>query len=130
MRPALTRSPPVPHSSVERPPFSVPSVPMRPPTLTAFLIALCLIGQPVFAQSTDEAPENARVRLGALRMRPTVSLTNLGIDNNVFNESDLSRPKSDVTMTVTPAADLWMRIGRSTLSGSIREDLVYYQTYA
>ncbi len=57
-------------------------------------------------------------------------LTNAGIDNNVFNETDSAGPKRDFTMTVAPAANLWLRLGPSWLRGNIKEDLVYFQTYS
>jgi hypothetical protein len=61
---------------------------------------------------------------------PTLALTNLGVDNNVFNEPNQADPKSDFTLTVTPAFDLRVRLGRARLTGGFREDLVYYRTYA
>src|SRR6185369_12145710 len=36
----------------------------------------------------------------------------------------------DFTMTITPATDLRLRLGRSRLTGTVKEDFVYYQTYA
>jgi hypothetical protein len=72
----------------------------------------------------------AHVRLGPLLLNPTIALTNLGVDTNVFNEPDQSQPKSDVTLTVTPQTDLWLRMGRGWLTGNVREDMVWYQTYA
>jgi hypothetical protein len=87
---------------------------------------------PLHAQFPEGPPDPAkvRVRIGALWMNPTVSLTNLGVDDNVFNEPEDLSPKRDVTFTVTPATDLWIRMGRSWVSGSIKEDLVWYQKYA
>jgi hypothetical protein len=52
------------------------------------------------------------------------------VDTNVFYEPAQENPKSDFTMTVTPATDLWLRLGRSWLTGTVKEDLVYYQQYA
>jgi hypothetical protein len=54
----------------------------------------------------------------------------MGIDTNVFSEPDQLEPKHDFTMTVTLAANLWLRLGRSGLSATVKEDLVYYQKYA
>lgn len=80
-------------------------------------------------QVTDEDPvANAPIRLGPLGVGPKFSVTNLGWDNNVFNE--VENQKGDFTFTTTPAVDLWLRTGRGrlTLSGSL--DLVYYAEYA
>lgn len=63
-------------------------------------------------------------------MNPTLALTNAGVDANVFNEPDQQVPKRDFAITVTPATDLWLRFGRTWLSGNVREDLVYYNKYA
>ena len=54
-----------------------------------------------------------RVRIGPLWLNPTLSLTNAGIDTNIFNESDADQPKRDFTLTVTPQTDVWLRMGRT-----------------
>jgi hypothetical protein len=102
-------------------------------TRAASTLALLLAAvSPLHAQPPESGPDPAkvRVRVGPLWMNPTVSLTNLGVDDNVFNEPDDLSPKRDVTFTVTPATDLWVRMGRSWVSGAIKEDLVWYQKYA
>src|SRR5262245_56596626 len=86
------------------------------------------------AQSTpgpDGGPDPAtiRIRTGPLAMTPRVELTNLGVDTNVFNEPNDANPKSDFTFTVTPSIDIWLRIGRSWLQTTVREDLVWYQEF-
>jgi putative beta-barrel porin BBP2 len=82
-------------------------------------------------QAPTGEPDPARVRLtiGPLLVNPTISLTNLGVDNNVFNEADQQNPKQDFTVTVTPAADFWLRFGPTWLSAQIKEDLVWYQEF-
>jgi hypothetical protein len=72
----------------------------------------------------------ARMRIGRLFLNPTIGLTKLGVDTNVFNEPDQLEPKRDFTLTVTPQTDLWLRMGRSWVTGKVKEDLVWYQTYA
>ena len=42
-----------------------------------------------------------------------MALSNAGTDTNVFNEA--TDPKKDFTVTVTPATDLWLRLGPSWL---------------
>jgi hypothetical protein len=97
-------------------------------TLTLVLTAVA----PLHAQTSEGGPDPAkvRVRMGPLWMNPTVSLTNLGIDDNIFNEPEDRSPKRDVTFTVTPTTDLWVQMGRTWVSGSIKEELVWYQKYA
>jgi hypothetical protein len=85
------------------------------------------LGVSAFAQAPAGPPENARMRLGPVFLDPTLSLTNAGVDDNVFNDPKSASPKSDATMTVTPKTSFWVRFGPSWLSGSVREDLVYFK---
>ena len=70
------------------------------------------------------------MRLGPLNIDPTIALTNLGVDRNVFNEPTDLNPKSDFTFTAMPAVGVRMRVARTILTASANEDLVWYQTYA
>jgi len=97
--------------------------------LPAFAVLLCLMSASAFGQSPDGASA-FQIHWGPLRVNPTIALTNLGVDDNVFNESDANHPKSDFTMTVTPAADVTLGLGRASVKASIRDDLVYYREYA
>jgi hypothetical protein len=63
-------------------------------------------------------------------MNPSIGISNLGIDQNVFNDTLERGPKQDFTLTVTPKTDLWLRMGRSWLSATINEEVVWYQKYA
>src|SRR5215471_19798646 len=85
--------------------------------------------QPQPPQGSDD-PENVRMRIGPVMLNPTIALTNLGVDNNVFNEPDDQNPKEDFTFTVTPASDVWLRMGSTWLTATIKEDLVWYQKYS
>src|SRR5437867_6344612 len=99
----------------------------------ATLVVLILTAPLARAQTPEPGapdPAKVRVRIGPLSLNPTFALTNAGIDTNIFNEPDQLAPKRDFTMTVTPATDLWLRLGRSCLTGNIKEDLVYYNKYA
>lgn len=75
-------------------------------------------------------PATVRVRIGPLWLNPTLSLTNAGIDTNVFNDSEADQPKRDFTLTVSPQTDVWLRMGRTWVMGNVREDIVWYNTYA
>jgi Putative beta-barrel porin 2 len=100
----------------------------------AAAVAFLVLSSSAAAQQLPAPPsaegEGARVRLGPLWLNPTVSLTNAGIDTNVFNDSDADHPKRDFTMTVTPRTDIWMRLGRTWLGSTIKEDVIWYKTYA
>lgn len=99
--------------------------------ISALTLVLATVA-PLRAQTSEGGPDPARVRvrIGALWMNPSLSLNNLGVDDNVFNESEDLSPKRDVTFTVTPTTDLWVRMGRTWVSGSIKEELVWYQKYS
>jgi hypothetical protein len=78
------------------------------------------------AQDPDPA-EEGRFRLGPLRFTPSIALSNLGVDDNVFNE-DLNA-KRDTTAAVGPAVNLWMHVGRSRLTGLASGQYLYFRTY-
>jgi hypothetical protein len=78
------------------------------------------------AQQSDE-PEEGRFRFGPLRFTPSIVASNVGVDDNVFN--DKLDPKSDTTGALGPAVELWMRAGRSRLSGKLSSQYVYFKTY-
>ena len=95
------------------------------------LLLFVLAAPRAFAQSTNPDPDaQAKVRIGPFSMSPTLALTNMGIDNNVFNEPDQLAPKRDFTVTVTPATDMWLRMGHTWITGNVKSDLVYYKKYA
>jgi hypothetical protein len=66
-------------------------------------------------------------RFGPLGLTPTLAITNLGVDDNIFNEAN--EPKSDFTMTVTPRLQARLRSGKVLLSGAAATGLVYYRKY-
>jgi len=95
-------------------------------TLGAFVTALHVCGVSN-AQVPGAPPENVKMRLGPVFLDPTLSLTNAGVDDNVFNQSSAASPKSDATFTVTPQTNFWLRFGPSWLSGGVSENLVYFK---
>src|SRR5215470_13403090 len=101
---------------------------MKTKALAAALLLWCVA--PAAALAQPEPPSNVRIHIGPLFVNPTLALTNAGVDTNVFNEATVDSPKEDFTLTVTPAANMWLRLGRSWWNAEVREDLVYYQKYA
>ncbi len=79
------------------------------------------------AQQPVDPSETARFRLGPLRFTPAIAVTNLGIDDNVFNES--VNPKRDTTATFGPAVDVWTRLGRARLKARSTGQYVFFKTY-
>jgi hypothetical protein len=100
--------------------------------MSALAVMSCLLAAPALGQTMPDTSgaSDARIQWGPLRVKPTIALTNFGVDSNVFNENDINHPKSDFTMTVTPAAETWLRLGRATVTAGLKEDLVYYQQFA
>lgn len=83
---------------------------------------------PLVAAQTDTDPsESARFRLGALRFTPWIAVSNVGTDNNVFNESE--NPRRDTTAAVGPATNFWLRMGRSRLSGRVSGQYLYFKEF-
>ena len=104
------------------------------PVLLTLLFLLCpasFLLPPASAQTPPPDPDaEANVRFGPLALKSTIALSNLGIDTNVFNQSDAEQPQSDFTMTFSPATDAWLRMGRTWVTGTVGVDWVYYDEFA
>ena len=95
-------------------------------------VAAVLGAHTAFAQTPRDGgpdPSAYAVKLGPLLLQPRVQLSNLGIDTNVFNEPADQNPKADLTATLTPTADLWLRLGPSWLQANVKEDFVWFEKY-
>lgn len=92
-------------------------------------VATSLSAQGILQQPELPDPEaTGRFRLGFIRFTPSITLTNLGIDTNVFNE--LEDPKEDFTVSFGPKAEFWTRLGpRGRAYGSTGLDYQYFQEY-
>lgn len=99
---------------------------------TACLIAALLVpAAAVQAQDLVQDPsETARFHFGAIRFTPHIAMTDLGVDTNVYNETDANDPKRDTTATLGPGVDYWFRLGRAKVAA--KSDLTYtwFQQYA
>jgi hypothetical protein len=100
------------------------------PTTFVLAVSFAALTATAYAQDDGAGPANGpRLRLGPLTLSPMVTLTNIGVDDNVFNRARTDGPQRDFTMTVTPKADWSVRFGRAALTGVLKEDLVYYQRF-
>lgn len=96
---------------------------------SVLVVVLALLPAMVSAQDRPDPRETARIHIGPLYMTPTFQVRQLGVDTNVFNESE--NPKSDFTFTFGPALDLWVPVTRRFLLTTRSEaGLVYFQKYA
>ncbi|MGC4082435.1 MAG: hypothetical protein QM736_10100, partial [Vicinamibacterales bacterium] len=97
---------------------------------TIVLALACLAARVplVHAQDDQVDPYDAtRFHLGPLGITPTIAITNIGTDENVFNDAD--DPKQDTTAAIGPAAQIALRMGRSRLSGRASGQYLYFKTY-
>jgi hypothetical protein len=93
------------------------------------VLIVCVCAVPIHAQQQPEDPiATARIRAGPIGLTPSGTLTNMGIDSNVFN--DAVDPRRDFTFTLSPQVDVWMRAWRSRAQVTGRADLLYYRRYA
>jgi hypothetical protein len=82
--------------------------------------------RPVFAQEPDPVA-TSRIHLGPLGLNPSMRFADVGIDNNVLNET--INPKRDFTFTAEPNLSVLMRTRRGLLSAHGRLDFVYFNRY-
>lgn len=104
----------------------------RPRVIVACIAAFCLHAAAAIAQDLGGEPEpaNVRARIGPLMLNPTLALTNAGVDDNVFNDPASAAPKRDFTLTLTPRTELWLRAGPTWVTGTVKEDINWYQRYS
>lgn len=104
---------------------------MKFSTTCALALSCALFGAvaPVSAQEAEDPFETARFRLGAIRFTPSLEITSLGRDSNVFNEAEQDDPKSDTTAAFGPAVRIWMRPGTTRLSGRFGAQYLYFREY-
>jgi len=95
-------------------------------SVNCLLSSILLLSSSASAQAPDTA--NPTVTVGPLSIRPTFLIKNIGRDDNVFNEE--SDPKSDFTMTISPAALLVFKARRLKVSFTEGVDYVYFKKYA
>jgi hypothetical protein len=80
------------------------------------LASLVATAGTVCAQSA-EAPSDVAVQVGPLALSPVINLTNFGYDSNVFNLDSDNNPQSDITATLTPAVEWWLRLPHARMRG-------------
>jgi len=78
-------------------------------------------------RNDDPAPRG-RMHIGPVGVVPSIALTNLGLDKNVFNASD--NPREDYTATLSPSVSWRLKAGPTRLTVDTGADLAYYQRYA
>lgn len=104
---------------------------MTTPTLRRFSVSAALVllaCAPAAAQTSADPRAEAKAHLGPFYLTPSLVFRDVGIDTNVFNNSD---EKSDFTLTLAPQATIWVPFARrARLTMSLAADLVHYQKYS
>jgi hypothetical protein len=101
---------------------------MRGRVLSCVIAVVSASATPARAQTqAPEAIETMPIHFGALGLRPSISITNVGNDSNVFNEAE--HPQEDFTATVVPRLVARVRGGRMTLSYGSAADMVYFKKF-
>jgi putative beta-barrel porin BBP2 len=92
-------------------------------------LAALMSGRPAAQTADGPDPTKVRLQLGPLSLNPTIALSNIGIDQNVFNQPADQNPQQDFTLTITPATEVWLRMGPTWVTGSVKEDIIWYQKF-
>ena len=104
----------------------------RPTATRAAIVATaCLAG--ATAASAQQPPqrdlvESMPIRVGPFGLSPTLTVTDIGVDSNIFNEA--GAPERDFTMTIVPRLDTRVHVGRALLSLGNSTGFVYYQKHS
>lgn len=102
---------------------------LRRAAVPVFMFSASLLAVPAHAQQTDASDplDAVMVRLGSLGINPSVTLRDVGTDENVRNEP--TNPKSDFTFTLSPKAEVLFRPRIVHFDFTTATDYVYYQRY-
>ena len=95
----------------------------------AFLFCCLVAGRSARAQTPapPEPIESMPIHAGPFGLRPSLAITNVGTDSNVFNANE--DPQDDFTGTIVPRIVARGRAGRLTFAYGAASDIVYYKTY-
>lgn len=94
----------------------------------AFVACVCLVTTRAEAQTQPaETIESMPIHAGPVGLRPSLSVTNAGVDSNVFNSAD--NPQNDFTATIVPRIVARVRAGRLMFSYGAATDFVYFKDF-
>ena len=100
------------------------------PVAVPLTVCLFLLAAEVRAQTQPQPPEaieSMPIHAGPVGLRPSVSITNLGTNSNVFNSAD--HPQDDFTATIVPRIVARVRAGRLLFSYGANTDFVYFKDF-
>lgn len=104
-----------------------------PPAGAVCVLAVFLLLAPSNAagqtRAEDDPRATARMHVGPFYLTPAIAVSSLGVDTNVFNQSD--DPQSDFTFSLAPQADVWVPfVRRALVQFSAVVGMDYYQKFA
>ena len=98
------------------------------PFVLGLTACLFLLSSRVDAQTQpQETVESMPIHAGPVGLRPSLSVTNAGVDSNVFNSAD--NPEDDFTATIVPRIVARVRAGRLMFSYGAATDFVYFKDF-
>jgi len=80
------------------------------------------------AQDADGPVDTGRYKFKAIRFTPSILVSNVGVDNNVFNNE--GQPQSDFTAAFGPAMNLWTDVGSSHIAAKVGVQYFYFHEFA
>ncbi len=105
-----------------------------------FILALVLlsVAAPAFAQSASQGAartaavrDGSRLRLGPFYFNPSLSIDNIGVDDNVFLDSETGEPQSDFVVSMTPRLVTSLPMAsRALMTLSVAPRVDYYREFA
>ncbi len=96
--------------------------------VSGFVAGVFLVTASAEAQTQPpEAIESMPIHAGPVGLRPSLSITNVGTDSNVFNTA--TNPQDDFTATIVPRIVARVRAGRLRFSYGAASDFVYFKDF-
>ena len=93
----------------------------------AALATLVTFGAATHTGGQTLGPEERAAQSQLLVLSPTIALTNVGWDDNIYRVSKPEEPIGDFTATLSPALQASLRVGRFNVTGRSRLDFIYFQ---
>lgn len=83
---------------------------------------------PLTATLTEVEPTSGVLSMGPVKLAPGITVSQLGIDYNVFHEAE--NPKEDFIVSAKPDVAVFTRLRFLQVSGYVGADLNYFKKYA
>lgn len=94
--------------------------------LSACALVFVLLAAPAAAQDEDPNKPRPAMKFGPVELWPRMTMRNIGVDNNVYNDPE--NPKRDFTATVAPTMDVVFKAGdRLRVSYLTLTEFVWFQ---